>query len=166
MTSQTLRDESNTPALADEGRFLGANLFGATDINAGVLANYVNAVTVIVLSGKTTANSHATGAETRGHSLWRRVVDRALAERLDVQGLELVLRRKWPQNPLSQRAHILAFLLETDAVTPSYQRFINIHRSRVAAYLTLLWYAASTFGHYLRGLLLLKRLERRVTPHV
>jgi len=83
------------------------------------------------------------------------VVQQIVALRLDAQALELVLRRRSPANPLSQKFHILCYLLEIDSAY--YQDFHNEERSVLMAYCRLTWETVATAYRMAKGWYLLRR---------
>jgi hypothetical protein len=79
-----------------------------------------------------------------------------VATGMDVEALEFALRLRRRRNLVTQKLHILSYLLETHAAYLSL--YLNDHRYRLGAYMTLAAHVPRAIWKYLRGRRLLRRL--------
>jgi hypothetical protein len=86
-------------------------------------------------------------------------VERALRSGADLEALELVLRRRQPRNPLTQRFQTMCYLAE--ARPEYYARFVNDERRFAAAAAALLFHAVRSAWLYCKGRVLLVLHARR-----
>jgi hypothetical protein len=135
-----LSDEA-APRLVAECRRLALSLFGI-DPPATLVASYQRAVLQSV------AGTGAAADEER--------VAAAVRRGADLEALEFAWRRRDPKNLLSRKAHLLAFLLETDP--RSVHRFVLERPQRLRAPLALAAALARAPWKAWKGRRLLRRL--------
>lgn len=82
-------------------------------------------------------------------------IQRVLDQRLDVEAVEMALRRKSPRHLLTQKIHIFLYLVESEP--RYYSRFYNDERKRVRSYLILGLLVLQSAFTLLRGMLLIWR---------
>jgi hypothetical protein len=140
-------DEAGAGELAREGAWLSRSVFGV-EAPPGIPELYARAHRALL--GDAHAAAQAPLAEAVRH---------AVSARLDVEALELALRLRRRSNLLTQKLHLLSYLLETHKDASS--RFVNQSRYRVGAWLVLLFHGVRGIVKYGRGRLLMRRLGIR-----
>lgn len=90
----------------------------------------------------------------------RYLIDQCVVQKLDAEAAELFLRMKSPKNALSQKAHIISYLLETNP--KHYSVFINETRACTYAWATLTFFIARSVIKTLKGLFIILRIERQL----
>jgi len=79
---------------------------------------------------------------------------RLIADRVDLEALELAMRRRHPRNALTQRFQVVCYLAE--ARTGNYDRFVSDDRRIFAAWLTLVGHVVRSAYKLAKGHVLLR----------
>ena len=80
-------------------------------------------------------------------------IEIVLKRQLDVEAVEMVLRRKSPRHLLTQKLHIVLYLVESYAEYVPH--FCNLERRLVRSYLVLGFLALQTIFKFLKGMFLI-----------
>jgi hypothetical protein len=139
---------SDPEELAREGAYLSRQVFGV-EPPPELLDQYVRANQALLGEPQTGEGSGLARA-------WRR----ATSARLDVEALEFALRLRLRSNLVTQKVHLLSYLIETRLEFSS--RYQNERRSRSRAYLLLAVHAIRGLWKYAHGQWLIRRLGIRV----
>jgi hypothetical protein len=134
--------------LIREGAYLSRRVFGV-EPPPQLLERYVRANHTLLGEGRTTESSPL--AQALRHMV---------SARLDVEALEFALRLRQRSNLVTQKVHLLSYLIETHAVFSS--RYLNDRNRRVRGYVLLALHTIRGFWKYARGRRLMKRLGIRV----
>lgn len=84
-----------------------------------------------------------------------RLVEKIVDHQLDIEAIELVLRRYSPQNLLTQKIHILLYLAENDP--KYYSHFYNKCRRHFFSFFILGFYLLQSVFKFLKGKFLIWR---------
>ena len=140
--------ESAAEELSREGAYLSRQVFGVEPLPQ-LLEQYVRANHALLGEGRIAEASRLA-----------RALRQAVSARLDVEALEFALRLRQRANLVTQKVHLLSYLIETDVAFSS--RYLNDRKTRARAHVLLAAHAVRGLWKYARGRWLMKRLGIRV----
>jgi enoyl-CoA hydratase/carnithine racemase len=138
--------EAGDAFLAQEGLYLARRVFGLA-LPEPLVWRYVAANQALF-----------TSEVLSGQEALRRSLRRAVVEQLDVEALELALRWRGRANLVSQKVHVLSYLIESEPALAHL--YLSERRRQGQAYVVLGLYVLRTAWKYARGRRLLRVLER------
>jgi hypothetical protein len=142
-TAESTSDDYQRQLRTREFRFFERKLFGPGS-SADVAELYVKA-----------CESVFAGVPAGAASAYDEFILSAIHEELDIEALELALRRKLRRNLLSQ--HVAVFLYVLEIHSAHYSKFHNDRRSRTAAYFALSFHVFRSIWKLLQGQMILTR---------
>jgi hypothetical protein len=90
----------------------------------------------------------------------RFVIHQCIKRKLDAEAVEFFMRIKRPKNSLSQKVHIISYLLETNP--EYYSVYINEKRTPVHAWASLIFYIARSIVKFVKGSLIIMWLNQKL----